>query len=176
MIRQFTPYRVIYITLCLVVLTGCQSMVRFASRPDAGRPGPSAGGSYGAQAPASSLERRLIAVAESWIGTPYRYAGTTKNGVDCSALMVNVFSEVGIALPRTSSEQYITGNTIATGELAVGDLVFFDINGGGVSHVGMYIGNNTFIHASLSSGVVRESLLLPYYSSRYVGARRVFMR
>ncbi len=152
-------------------------MVRFAVRPDSSRPLPSGeGSSYGAQAPASSLERRLIAVAESWIGTPYRYAGTTKTGVDCSALMVNVFAEIGIVLPRTSSEQYIIGNVIPAGDLAVGDLVFFDISGGGVSHVGIYIGANNFIHASLSSGVVRESLALPYYSNRYAGARRVFVR
>lgn len=152
-------------------------MVRFASRPDTGRrPTPPGSTSYGAQAPVSSVERQLIAVAESWVGTPYRYAGTTKSGIDCSALMVNVFSEVGILLPRTSAEQYITGNTIPMNELAVGDLVFFDIRGEGVSHVGMYVGSNSFVHASLSAGVIRESLLLPYYSSRYIGARRVFVR
>lgn len=155
-------------------------MVRFAARSDRSSSNGSAstrsGTTYGADAPASAVERRLIDAAEKWLGTPYRYAGTSRNGVDCSALMVNVFAEVGVELPRTSAEQFITGSLIPVGELAVGDLVFFDINGSGVSHVGLYIGANNFIHASLSAGVVQESLGLPYYSSRYVGARRVLLR
>lgn len=169
---RFSIYSIVIVTLC-VLFTGCQSMVRFAARPDAGSRGSGYAGSYGEAEPSSKVERSIVSAAERWIGTPYRYAGTNHSGIDCSALMVNVFAEIGVGLPRTSTEQFETGRRINPGDLDIGDLVFFDINGSGVSHVGIYVGGNAFIHASLSAGVVRESLTLPYYAGRFAGARRV---
>lgn len=169
---RFSTHITVIMTLC-IILTGCQSMVRFAARPESGGGRGGYTGSYGTTGPSSNIEHRIVAAAESWLGTPYRYAGTTRSGIDCSALMVNVFSEIGIGLPRTSAEQFGTGRRISPGDLNVGDLVFFDINGNGVSHVGIYVGGNAFIHASLSGGVVRESLALPYYAGRFAGARRI---
>lgn len=148
-------------------------MVRFAARPDAE---PKQGGSvlvYGTAEATTRSEQKIVAEAENWLGTPYQYAGTTRSGIDCSALMVQVFGEVGVQLPRTSTEQFATGRRVEFGNLIVGDLVFFDFNGSGVSHVGVYVGGNAFIHASSSSGVVRESLAQSYYARRFVGARRV---
>lgn len=148
-------------------------MVRFAARADTEREENGKILVYGASEATTRTEQRVVKEAENWLGTPYQYAGTTRNGIDCSALMVHVFNELGIQLPRTSTEQFAIGKRVEFGDLLVGDLVFFDINGSGVSHVGVYVGSNAFIHASSSSGVVRESLAQTYYARRFVGARRI---
>lgn len=168
----FSTY-ILCILPLLLLLSGCQSMVRFATRADTEQ---QQGGSvlvYGAADATTRSEQRVVEEAENWLGTPYLYAGTTRDGIDCSALMVHVFNKLDVQLPRTSTEQFATGKRVEFGDLLVGDLVFFDINGGGVSHVGVYVGGNAFIHASSSSGVVRESLAQSYYARRFAGARRV---
>lgn len=105
----------------------------------------------------NDIQKMILEEAESWIGTPYRYGGTDKKGVDCSGLTYNVYLSIGINLPRTAEHQYNFTKRMSISELEVGDLIFF-ANRGKISHVGIYIGGNTMIHASTSSGVIRQSL------------------
>jgi|688.fasta_scaffold203677_2 cell wall-associated NlpC family hydrolase len=116
----------------------------------------------------------LMKTAYGWLGTRYVYGGTSRSGVDCSAFVGAVYRAHGINLPRTSAEQYRRGTPVSRGELRTGDLVFFRTRGGSrVSHVGIYIGDNKFIHASSGGRQVRINALTGYYSQRYVGAKRI---
>lgn len=114
----------------------------------------------------------LFQFIEEWWSTSYRYGGTGKNGIDCSALTGLLLSSVyGISLPRTAREQYAKSKKIKREDLTEGDLVFFNTRGG-VSHVGVYLTNDYFVHASTSSGVTISSLHDPYYQKRFIGAGR----
>lgn len=96
----------------------------------------------------ATLGQRAVAQARTWIGTPYLYGGTTRSGVDCSGLVQNVFSALGVNLPRTSSAQADSEHVdqISRSQLQPGDLVF-GVSGGVVHHVGIYIGNDQQIDA-----------------------------
>ncbi len=112
--------------------------------------------------------------AYTYLGVPYSYGGTTASGFDCSGYVQKVFKDLGVDLPRTASAQYNTGTSVAKNNLEVGDLVFFNTTGKGVSHVGIYVGGNQFINAASSKGVSLASINDPYYwGSKYVGAKRV---
>lgn len=105
---------------------------------------------------------------------PHRMGAQGPDYFDCSGFVRKAYREVyGIELPRTSQSQYGKGSPVKKSELKYGDLVFFNIYGGGISHVGIYTGNNTFIHASTKLGVTKSDLKIDYYSSRYAGARRI---
>ncbi|MFC0477892.1 C40 family peptidase [Robertmurraya beringensis] len=114
----------------------------------------------------------LVDYAQQFIGVPYKYGGTTPSGFDCSGFLSYVFSEYGIELPRRSVDQFNSGKQVKASELTAGDLVFFNTSGSGVSHVGIYLDNNKFIHADSSNGIMINSLGESYYKSRYVGAKR----
>lgn len=118
--------------------------------------------------------KELLENVDKWYGVRYRTGGNNKTGVDCSGFTVAVYLAVyGIALPRVSRDQYRISRKISTTELQEGDLVFFNTRGSGVSHVGVYLGNNKFIHASVSRGVMVSGLFEPYYIQRYIGAGRI---
>jgi hypothetical protein len=115
----------------------------------------------------------LLESVDDWYGTRYRLGGTTKSGIDCSAFVqASLLAAYGLTLPRTAREQYKASERISRTELKEGDLVFFNTRGG-VSHVGIYLQNNKFIHASVSNGVVVSDMFDAYYLKRYVGAGRI---
>lgn len=117
---------------------------------------------------------KLIELLENWYGTPYRMGGTGKTGIDCSAFVQSfIISMYGLSLPRTSKEQYIQTERIPKDELKEGDLVFFRTQRKkNISHVGVYLRNNKFVHASTSSGVMISDLHENYFAERYAGAGR----
>ncbi|WP_415342546.1 NlpC/P60 family protein [Enterobacter hormaechei] len=119
------------------------------------------------------LRSRILDQYQKWKGTHYLWGGTTHRGVDCSALMQHLFSDAAhLSLPRTTGEQIHRGVRVAQHRLQVGDLVFFQ-TGPHRRHVGVYIGNSQFIHASSSKGVTVSMLTNNYWQQRYITARRV---
>ncbi len=119
----------------------------------------------------------LIKQAKTLLGVPYKLGGDNLTGIDCSAFVKRMFSLVDVALPRTAREQYDVGKRISRQELAMGDLVFFRTKRYEQypTHVGIYMGNDQFIHASaLNKGGVRiDSLSSDFYNVRFIGASRV---
>jgi cell wall-associated NlpC family hydrolase len=118
------------------------------------------------------INLNLFKMLDEWMGTRYHLGGTTKKGIDCSALMQILFAGLyGITLPRTAREQYDFSKRISRTELKEGDLVFFNTIGG-VSHVGMYLQNNKFIHAS-TGGVTISDLYDDYWTRKFIGVGRI---
>lgn len=114
----------------------------------------------------------LYANIDQWLGTRYRLGGSTKDGIDCSALVrIICATQYGINLPRTAREQYDVTTHISRTDLKEGDLVFFNTSGG-VSHVGIYLQNNKFLQAGSSTGVTISDLFDPYWERRFIGASR----
>lgn len=123
----------------------------------------------------SKTSERIVKEARSWIGTPYSYGGTERDGVDCSGLTMKVFQKAAeLKLPRNSAAQCEYTLSISRDDLQPGDLIFFSgSNPERVGHVGIYIGNATMIHASGSRGVVESNIDLNYWRSHYYGSGRV---
>lgn len=112
--------------------------------------------------------------AFGFLGTRYRFGGSSRNGLDCSAFVQKVFNEMDVNLPRTAREQYEQGEVVSQGDMQKGDLVFFRTYASFPSHVGIYLGNNRMIHASSRDRrVVISSVDTPYYRARFIGAKRV---
>lgn len=117
--------------------------------------------------------KKLIEYVHQWWAVPYRIGGNSKEGIDCSAFVQGLTNEAfGVTLPRTSREQADFCKQISKQDLKEGDLVFF-ASGRSISHVGMYISNNKFVHASTSMGVVISDLDEAYWSRRFVKAGRL---
>ena len=115
----------------------------------------------------------LYRFIDEWWGTHYRYGGTTKKGIDCSAFTGLLIGTVfAVKLPRTAREQYNECEKLDKEEMQEGDLVFFNTRGG-VSHVGVYLGDGYFVHASTNNGVMISSLEDPYYDKRFIAGGRV---
>jgi peptidoglycan endopeptidase LytE len=120
------------------------------------------------------LQDKLIVFARKLLNIPYRFGGNSLFGIDCSAYVKKVYSLIGVDLPRSAREQFHEGKPVDGEELSIGDLVFFRTYASFPSHVGIYLGNNLFIHASSrSKKVTIDSLDTPYYFKRFIGAKRL---
>lgn len=110
----------------------------------------------------------------NWLGTPYKYAGNCSKGVDCSGFVTILFNRVyGKNIgARNSADMYEQLTHIKKEEIKEGDLVFFRTTKRRISHVGLYLGDNRFVHSSTSNGVIISNLNEPYYKNRYAGAGR----
>ncbi len=127
-------------------------------------------------APESSyINTQLLDIAQQYLGVPYVFGGNSPSyGLDCSAYVQFVFKQVGVNLPRTADYQFEVGTPVSRSELIPGDAVFFTTYTYGASHVGIYLGDDKFIHASSGRGCVTiSSLNSQYYSTHYIGARRM---
>lgn len=117
---------------------------------------------------------KLKKSAYSFLGARYRFGGNSRNALDCSSFTQQVFREQDVSLPRTAREQFYVGSEVVRGDLKKGDLVFFQTYARFPSHVGIYLGNRKMIHASSRDRrVVISSMDTPYYTSRFLGARRI---
>ena len=115
----------------------------------------------------------IIETAKNYIGVPYVFGGTTPKGFDCSGFLQYVFKQNGFVVPRLADEQYLLGKAAKISQLAAGDLVFFTTYTSGASHCGFYVGDRRFLHASSSRGIRIDSLDSDYWSSRFLGARKI---
>lgn len=117
--------------------------------------------------------KKILSHYDRWEGVRYKFGGNSRKGIDCSAYMQRVFQdEFAVSLPRSTSEQMKLGSRVAKSELNTGDLVFFKTSPR-QRHVGVYIGEGEFIHASTSMGVTVSSLDNQYWGERYELARRI---
>ena len=122
--------------------------------------------------------KKVVGTAKSYIGTPYKYAGVTKTGFDCSGLVYVSFKELNVDLPRRSADQAQYGKEITIENVKIGDLIFFNTSGNTISHVGIVESINTngsinFVHSSTSKGVIISSLDENYWKTRFVKAVRL---
>jgi hypothetical protein len=169
--------RLILVLAASAALAACAS-TGAVPRPFPGAAAPNAPiapGAPGAPGALSADGYSISSTALSFRGTPYRLGGADPSGFDCSGLVQYVFEQHGVALPRDTRRQFEVGETIDPAALEPGDLVFFTTVAPGASHVGIVIGGDQFVHAPNSNGVVRvEHLSSQYWSTRFVGARRVY--
>lgn len=119
-------------------------------------------------------DAKLLEFLDEWYGARYRLGGSDKSGIDCSAFVQLFLTSIyGLSVSRTCREQYEATRRIKRSHLQEGDLVFFKTRGKTISHVGVYLRNNKFIHASTSSGVMISDLNDDYFGHRYAGAGRL---
>lgn len=161
--------------LCsLLLITGCSSSMRYSGEVLKEKPEPK---DEVAPPPAtlSRIDRDLMnRVIAKYMSVPYRSGGTGKLGLDCSGFVYVVYRDYdGTRLPLTVRSIYRLDNRVEYEDVSYGDLVFFKIDKRRVSHVGIYLGEGKFVHASESRGVTIDDLVDDYWAERYAGARRV---
>lgn len=121
-----------------------------------------------------TLAGRVIEEAMAFLDVPYRFGGTTARGIDCSSFVRTAFDAAGVLLPRTAREMFLFGRSVGPRDLRAGDLVFFRTYARFPSHVGIYLGDRLFVHASRKSRKVQiDSVDAPYFSKRFLGGRRL---
>jgi cell wall-associated NlpC family hydrolase len=127
------------------------------------------------EGPASSAEgSNVAAYAKKYVGKDYIWGAAGPNAFDCSGFTMYIYSKFGVSMPHNSRSQYSYGSAVGKGGLSPGDILFFNTYSS-ISHVGIYVGGGSFVHAANSrTGVVISSLSEGYYSKRFVGARRIF--
>jgi len=161
-------YSIRSLLILLLILPACRPSARFSASNE---------NDHDASYPAQDFVQKsstLDDFVKQWLNTPYKYGGMSRSGVDCSGFTSIVLLEVfNIKIPRMSEEQYKNGTKIRDSWRTPGDLVFFkNIRGHGIDHVGIYLGQTRFAHASQSSGVIISDLKEDYYRKSYVGACR----
>lgn len=126
------------------------------------------------EAPSGVNPTKLFSDLKQYLGIRYRFGGDSPAGFDCSGFVRFMFSkELNVSLPHSSREMSTMGVKVDRSELRPGDLVFFKTTGKRINHVGIFIGNDTFIHSSLSRGITRDTLNESYFRKRYATAVRI---
>ena len=197
--RIFTLSKISLIFLSLFLFTSCEAVRNFLSRDleeedySVGQlyvdeyvaevpyvPTPSAEAKAAGRVNALGIERspddneQLYDAIEAWMGTPYKYGGTTKEGVDCSAFVGHIYQEVyQRRLHRVANDMQQDARLITKSELREGDIVFFTNSKGRVSHVGIYLKDGLFVHSSTSRGVIISRLDDSYWSKHFYKGGRV---
>jgi murein DD-endopeptidase len=121
-----------------------------------------------------SLGNEIAIRAIALVGLPYRYGGADLDGFDCSGLVFFIHEQLGLTVPRTAAEQQLAALAVKRNDLKPGDLLFFRTHGRKVSHVGIYVGENRFVHAPQSGRLIElRSLDDKYYGARWVAAGRL---
>jgi len=123
--------------------------------------------------PATLNRDRVLLEIVGLLGVPYMYGGTGKDGMDCSSFTETVYAATGVQIPRSTADQFADGTDVGRDRLRFGDLVFFGNGEDSPSHVGIYIEDDLFAHASVTYGVIISSLATTYYRERFIGARRI---
>jgi probable lipoprotein NlpC len=165
--------------LALLSLFSCKtpSVIGKAPKPDNGSTDRSFYTTYSTKLGVKlngSENKDLIREVSGWIGTPYKYGGSDRSGTDCAGFTMSVYKKVfNIGLYRSATDQVKNTELIEKINLKCGDLVFFKISGNHVSHVGLYIADNKFVHASSKRGVVVNDLNEDYYKKYFYSAGRV---
>ena len=150
---------------CVLLVSGCGSTQPTYTGPPS---------DASASATVEKREESLRAAAQRWRGTPHEWGGTTLKGVDCSGLVQTIYRQaLDQSLPRTTRAQARTGSSISSSALQPGDLVFFHVDTRKGRHVGIYLSDGDFLHASSSEGVTVSSLTNPYWKQRWWQARRL---
>jgi cell wall-associated NlpC family hydrolase len=174
-----TP-RLVIAVLVAVATTACASTgavprpFPLPGGPALSRTPPRTSGSPDSAASTTADGYSISSTALSLRGAPYRNGGVDPAGFDCSGLVKYVFEQHGVAMPREARQQFQVGQPVEPASLEPGDLVFFTTVAPGPSHVGILVGGDQFVHAPTTNGVVRvESLSSQYWSSRFIGAKRV---
>ena len=197
--RIFTLSKISLIFLSIFLFTSCEAVRNFLSRDleeedySVGQlyvdeyvsevpyvPTPSAEANAAGRVNALGIERspddneQLYDAIEAWMGTPYKYGGTTKEGVDCSAFVGHIYQEVyQRRLHRVANDMQQDARLITKSELREGDIVFFTNSKGRVSHVGIYLKDGLFVHSSTSRGVIISRLDDSYWSKHFYKGGRV---
>ncbi len=188
--KKFEILSKYYIIITVIIfLAGCQSSVRFSSNTTETRSKSNATSSSKKTESTSKknqrintedrdyknltfIQKAILEEANKWIGVPYCWGGENTSCVDCSGFVKQVFQKVNIFLPRTAAEQYIFSEKVFYDNRQIADLVFFKFNKK-ISHVGIYIGNNEFVHSASSIGVSVQSLDDDYFNNNFAGYGRV---
>jgi cell wall-associated NlpC family hydrolase len=153
--------------LFVLVIVACSPAVRFSNRSNSRQ-------NELAADIRETGQSRLWQAAQSWLNVPYKFGGLDRNGIDCSALSRILYRDAfGLELPRMARDQMQGGRFVRQPWLKEGDLLFFrDDRGDFQDHVGVFLGNGKFIHASSSRGVIISDLFSAYYQERLISARR----
>jgi len=172
----------IVVASCLLVVVGCLTPHARYTRPSHQKRGrekePGETGQSGKETRLIStdeiFEHKLKTIVDSYVGVPYRYGGTTRRGMDCSGFVFRVYNDLGCSnVPRTSSAKLSRiGTPVTRSELRIGDLVFFRKRRR-IDHVGIYMGDDTFAHASSKKGITYTRLDSEYFRNRLVCIRRI---
>jgi lipoprotein Spr len=162
------------LTMAVIFLLACQSAVRYTS---AGKVSdiPADQGEISASGQSGPIDQgRMGKIIAGYLRTPYKKGGTGKLGIDCSGLVYVVYRDYnGSRLPANTTDLFRSLRRVQYKNIKYGDLVFFSFNGTEVSHVGIYVGNDKFVHASESNGVIISNIVDDYYRTTYKGSRRV---
>ncbi|MCK5126566.1 MAG: C40 family peptidase [candidate division Zixibacteria bacterium] len=170
-------YKALFLIVTYFILSGCQGTPRYGGghHTDEGTRSNSKPQNDTRQINTYAVDPIVMGrIIDKYLGKPYAGQSKERKGYDCSEFIGLVYSEYSsMHLPRTTEKLWKTGKRIEKSKLYFGDLVFFDTGGRGVSHVGIYVGFDEFVHASLSNGIIISNINDKYYHKRYLGARRM---